>query len=94
VSGQLGAQHGARVRSVGRDHEEAAVAASEQLVVEAVAVHQHVREQPAVLVTRFGVELEGDMPADELGLRELARDVPEALDRLARIDDLGSIQDS
>ena len=51
-------------------------------------VDDHVREQSPVLVALFGVELQRDALAGELRLGEVARDMTEALDRLARIHDL------
>src|SRR5204862_7755087 len=79
---QLLAQHRTRVRSIGRDHEEARVTALEELVVVATPVDDHVREEPPVLVSLFGVELQRDALAREPRLRVVAGDMPEALHRL------------
>jgi hypothetical protein len=79
------------VRAVRRDDEKPSVTQLQQAVVEAVAVEDDVGEQPAVLVTLLGIELQHHPPAGEVRLGIRARGVAEALHRLARIDHLGRV---
>src|SRR5262245_29077580 len=75
----------ARVEVVGRDHEEARVAAHDQHIVEPMSAHADVREAPAVQVAAHDVGLESHDATEQVLGRERARLGTEALDTLRRM---------
>jgi hypothetical protein len=74
---------------IGLDHQEAGIAAPQQLVVEPLAVDDDVREAAAVPVTSLDVVLELHRPSRQLLLGERGGLGAEALDRLGRVVRLG-----
>ena len=88
---QLGLEERVRVTPVRGDHQDPGVPLAEQLVVEPLAVEQHVREAPAVEVARLDVTFEPHHPTEQATARVRGRLGPEAANGTRRVMGLGRV---